>query len=143
MAEKEDNTLKRFQQLLQQTISERILLVKMEIADDLSRMINLLVIGLISGLLLLMFLLFASIIAGEFLTELLNSRVAGYSIVAGFYLVLSLLILFVFKKPIGRKIDTAVLDALFNKPDEDHTDAVDAAEVVSSNGNAVHQTIVS
>ncbi len=121
--EKENGTFKRVQQLMQQTMSERILLLKMEIADDLSRLLNLLVVGLISGFLMLMFLLFLSVTAGEYLTTQLQSRVAGYGIVAGFYLLIVLLMIFVFRKPIGQKIDSAILDALFNKPPDPQDDA--------------------
>lgn len=127
--EKETGTFKRVQQLLQQTVSERILLVKMEIADDLSRLLNLLVVGLIAGFLMLMFLLFLSITAGEYLYTQLGSRVTSYGIIAGVYLLIVLLMIFVFRKPIGRKIDTSILDALFNKPLDELHDAEAATRV--------------
>ena len=133
MAEQQEKAvLKRLQELIQHTVKDNILLLKMEIADDVSRIINLMIVGIIAGFLLFMFLLFISFLGAAYLGEVLDSRGAGYAIVAGIYLVFTLLLVFVFRKPIGKKIDSAILNALFNKPGTNHHHEVDISATANN-----------
>jgi hypothetical protein len=71
-----------------QYINNRIDLVKLEATEKVSKIVGILVSGLILGLLAFFVLLFVSIMAGYYFAHLLGGLFAGFSIVAGFYLLL-------------------------------------------------------
>jgi len=134
--EKEDSKLREIKGLIQQTVSNRVMLVKMEIADDISRLIKGFVLGSIAALFIFMCLLFASFLLANWIGQELNNPMAGFGIVAGAYLVLLIIIVFVFGGAIGRKIDSMLLHSLFDRYQEtdDNITPVVTEAVTISNG---------
>lgn len=95
-------------------ISNRLLLIKLEIADDVGRIITTLIIGFMVSLFAFMGLLFASALLGQWLNTLLHSSYLGFAIVAATYFLMVPIILFGLRKSIGARIEQVVLRSFFN-----------------------------
>ncbi len=100
---------------LEEYIHERILLLKLQVLEKVSKIIA----GLFSGLLMILFiffiLLFLSIMGGYFFADLTGSLVYGFGIIAGIYIVLFLILLAIKNKIIDVKITNFVIDIFFDK----------------------------
>lgn len=70
----------------------RVNLAKLHIMEQAARIISLLVAALLFFILMMLFLLFISIAAANWIGELLDSMMLGYFIVAGFQLLLGILV---------------------------------------------------
>lgn len=81
-------------------IETRIGLVKIEFKEELAKTVAKLIIILILSLLFLLFIAFVSLTAGAWLNTIIDSQFLGYAIIAGFYLILFLLI-FIFRNNLG------------------------------------------
>lgn len=73
-------------------IEARVDLIKKEIRDEISRQISRIIIHLFVMLTGLLCLAFLSVAAGFWLSEVLGSKTYGFLSVAGFYLVISILV---------------------------------------------------
>lgn len=89
-------------------LNTNIKLVKQEFTAKYSVIISDLISYVLIGLAGLFFLLFLSLMAGFYLSELLDSTFLGFAIVAGFYLLISVILYLIrdkwLKKPIRDKI---------------------------------------
>jgi len=96
-------------------VKDRILLVKLQSAEKLSKIATGVVVGVLLAFLGMFFLIFISIAAGFYFASLTESFALGFAIVAGIYLVLMLLILLIKKSVIGKAITKATLKGFFAK----------------------------
>ncbi|WP_293895572.1 phage holin family protein [Flavobacterium sp.] len=79
-------------------------LIKLEVIDHSSDIISGLVSTLVVGVALLIFLLFGSLYAAYYLSDLLQMDYIGFAIVGGFYLLVALIFHFNKKKLIESRV---------------------------------------
>jgi len=83
---------------LKQYIEQRILLLRLQATDKFSHIAAVLITIVVIAVTAFFLLIFASITAGYWLAGLTGSYTTGFGIVALFYLVVFLFIIFFFKK---------------------------------------------
>ena len=84
------DSIKRYLQL-------RLNIIKLEVMEKTARVVSLTIAAVFLLLVFVLFLLFVSLAAAGLAGDLLNSQALGYLCVAGFYLLL-LILLFVFRR---------------------------------------------
>lgn len=94
-------------------VESRIELMKYEVKEDVAKAISKVSILLLLAVFFIFFLLFASAAVAHKIGESLGSF-AGYGIVAGFYLMLLLLII-VFREPISKNLEKKMKNTLMQK----------------------------
>jgi uncharacterized membrane protein YqjE len=94
-------------------IETRIELMKYEVKEDMARAISKVAILLMLSVFFIFFLLFASAAVAHKIGESLGSF-TGYSIVAGFYLLL-LLIIVLLREPLGNRVEKKIKDIIIKK----------------------------
>ncbi len=104
---------------IEEYVKDRILLIKIQVAEKISKMAGLIFSGLIIALLGFFVLLFISFMAGYFFAELTHSFYIGFGIIAALYLILLLVVVKLRKKLIGKLVTDAVIKVFFEKNDND------------------------
>jgi len=104
---------------IREYIGIRFDLLKLQTAESISKIVSGAAIGVILILFLSLILFFLSFAAGYFLANLLNSNELGFLCVAGFYLLLLLIILIFRKKIIDRPVIRSVVKIFFPKSGSD------------------------
>lgn len=99
---------------IEQTIGDRLLLVKMETAEKVAIISGNLALLIVGGLLLFFMMMFVSIMAGYYFSQVFDSLFAGFAIVAGFYLVMAILVFTVGRKYIVPKIQSSIIATIFD-----------------------------
>lgn len=109
-------------QKFQEYLNSRLLLLRLEISEKISKTLAALLRRILLLMLFMMFLVFASIALALHLGEVMNSTVYGFLTVGGAYLVLFFLI-WVFAKPLLEKpFMDQVIKILFEKKHEKEED---------------------
>jgi uncharacterized membrane protein YqjE len=112
-----DDLLDQSRKLVQQYIADRVLLLKMETAEKSAKIIAMIALGMIAGGLLFFVLFFLSLMVGYFFAERLDNLFYGFAIVAGFYVLLLLVCIVVFKKWVAPKIIDKIIAVFFETKD--------------------------
>jgi uncharacterized membrane protein YqjE len=100
---------------LETYIEARANLFQLETTEKISRFIGLMAVVIIAGTILILFLLCLSLMAGYFFAQQFDSYFYGFALVAGFYLLLFLILLIAGRKKLATFVTNKVLKALFNK----------------------------
>jgi len=95
-------SFKKILEKIENYILSRLLLLKLEVTDKVSKFISIIVISLVFASLAILFLFFFSITSALFLGDLLGNIKYGFATVSLFYL-LVLLIVIIFRKSIIQK----------------------------------------
>ncbi|NNV57107.1 phage holin family protein [Limnovirga soli] len=103
---------------LEEYVQDRLLLLKMQSAEKTAKIVSLLCTGMLATFLGFFVCLFISIMAGFYFAALTNSTFAGFAIVAGFYLLLLIVLMVFGRKPLKRVISNLVVKIFFDKNDE-------------------------
>ena len=120
MPNREDKSLyDEVQQTVQQVVNDRLLLAKMEATEKLSILSGKLIIGVLAAALCFFALLFLSLMAGYYFSQVFDSYFAGFGLVAAFYVLLLLVLLAFLKRPLQHAIQNGIISTLFAQ-DEDH-----------------------
>lgn len=98
---KEPGYFEKLESQLQEYIDNRIWLIKLEATEKAARLSSLALIALVLAGLAFFVLFFISLMAGYFFAECTGSLFYGFSIVAGIYLLLFILLLVFRKNHIG------------------------------------------
>lgn len=98
---------------IREYIEIKLDLLKLQTAESISKVVSGAAVGVILILLLSLILFFLSFAAGYFLASLLNSNELGFLCVAGFYLLLLVIILIFRKKIIDRPVIRSVVKVFF------------------------------
>ena len=98
-------------------LEKRIALFKIELMDNLALASARVVIWVVLSLCIFMIILFLSIASAFFLNKLLDSGSLGFIIVAGFYLLIFIILSFVRNKKIEERLKNIFLE-MFNNLDE-------------------------
>jgi hypothetical protein len=118
MTEEKKPFFEETQDLLERYLSNRVQLVKLQLAEKSARVTTLLAAGLIIAFLGFFVLLFTSIMLGFYFAEKLHSQFFGFGIVAGLYLLLLLLVV-IFRKPLLDQLIFRKIVAILFDTDED------------------------
>jgi hypothetical protein len=103
-------------------INIRLEQMKLEIAEGSSRILSRILLVLVSTFLLLIIFLFLSFAAAYFLGTLLQSTELGFLLVAGFYSLILILVLYFRRIIFDRPAIQYVLSILFQKNSNDETE---------------------
>ncbi len=107
------------QELLENYVNNRIKLLKLQTAEKSSRVVTLLFAGLVIGIFSFFILLFLSLMAAHFFSELFHSQFYGFGIVALIYILLLLLTIYLRKKYLDKYVFGRVIKILFDSNDDD------------------------
>jgi hypothetical protein len=89
-------------------------LIKLETVDRLSTILSNLISKAIIGLIVTLFLFFFSLGICFYLSELFNNNYLGFGLVAGFYLLLAIVLLAGYKKFLARPIREKIIHEIFH-----------------------------
>jgi uncharacterized membrane protein YqjE len=101
-------------QHVEQYIEARLHLIQLETTEKIARVIGLGTFLLLVGLLCALFMLCISLMAGYFFAQVFDSYFIGFALVAGFYLLLLIILLIVGKK-FASFISDKFVEILFNQ----------------------------
>ncbi|HNP22406.1 MAG TPA: phage holin family protein [Panacibacter sp.] len=114
---------------IEEYVNDRILLLKLQSAEKISKIAAVMFTFLVLALLAFFILFFLSFMAGQYFGSLMGSLYAGYGVVTLFYVLLFVVIIGVRKKYIEKKIIDLMISIFFEKSnDENETEADDTAE---------------
>jgi len=111
----EENFFGDSKQKVEEYVKDRLLLLKLEAVEKVSKLAGALSAGLLVALFAFFVLLFVSIMAGYLIGELLNHVFWGFAIVAGLYIILLVLIIIYRKSIIEKRVINLVIDIFFEK----------------------------
>lgn len=104
----QEDFFKESKEELQQYLQDRIWLLKLQAGEKGSRIFATIITVLVIGLFGFFVLLFLSIMAGYYFAELTQSLFTGFSIIAGFYILVLALLIFYRKKIMAKLADTVI-----------------------------------
>lgn len=107
------------QDSIKNLLADRLLLAKMEAAEKTALLSSRLLISVLAVVLGLFVLLFVSLMAGYYFGQLFDSLFAGFATVAGIYLLLLLLLLTVWRRPLRHRIENTVIRTFFSSDDSE------------------------
>lgn len=116
----EDNFFEESKERVQEYVKDRILLLKLEAVEKISRLTATIVSGLLITIFSFFIILFVSIMVGYLIGEALHHAYWGFAIVAGIYVFLLILIVALRKQLVERPIINAVIDVFFEKKKHNH-----------------------
>jgi uncharacterized membrane protein YqjE len=102
------------QQSVQHTIANRLLLLKLEATEKMALLSGKLIYAMIAGVLLFFTILFLSLMAAYFLSQVFNNYMIGFACVALFYLLLLLLTIWKGQGKISAAVSSTVINILLN-----------------------------
>ena len=114
----ENDFFSRSREELKQYFQDRLLLAKMQATDKGSRIIAVLVLGMMGALLGNFVLLFLSLVAGFVLSALTGNFYVGFGIIAFFYVLLTMLFFYKRKKMMQLLTDL-IIRIVFDPRDEE------------------------
>ncbi len=121
--EQEQNFFAESKAVLGKYIQDRILLLKLQSAEKISKLVALMFTGIIIALLCFFILLFLSIMGGYYFASVTGSMFAGFGIIAGVYLILLIVMLILGKNFLTKFITNLIIRIFFDqKSDEDDND---------------------
>ena len=118
MEEPENDFFTTSRRELEQYVQDRILLLKLQTSEKTARLVALLFSVLVIALLSFFVLLFLSIMAGYYFAGITGSLYAGFGIVATFYVLILVLLIFI-RHGFNKKIINTIIKIFFDKTDED------------------------
>lgn len=124
----EDNFFEESKERIQEYVKDRILLLKLEAVEKISRLTATIVSGLLITIFSFFIILFVSIMVGYLIGEALHHAYWGFAIVAGIYVFLLVLIVVLRKQLIEKPIINAVIDVFFEKKKHNDKQQHDTAE---------------
>jgi len=107
------------QRLVVDYVKTRLELTQLVAFEKISKIVAYLVIGVILALLFFFGLLFASVVLGIFLSDLLGSTLVGFGIIALIYLLVFMVILSLRNKLIAPVIINSIIKILYERSQSD------------------------
>lgn len=111
------------QDLIESYVNNRLRLFKLQTAEKSSRVVTLLFAGLVIGILSFFILLFISIMAAWFFSEVFHSQFYGFGTVALIYILLLVIAVWMRKKYLDKYIFHRVVKILFDSNTDDDDEA--------------------
>ena len=111
------------QQLVEEYVKERLLLLKLQTAEKTARLVSILLAAFIFGLLSFFILLFLSLMAAYYFAGLTGNFYYGFGIIAAFYILLLTLAVYFRKRWLYKYFSDLVVRSFF-----ENTDITDAKQ---------------
>ena len=108
---------------LEDYIQKRLLLFRLQTVEKASKLVAVLITGLVMGVLAFFILLFLSIMAGYFFAAITGSEYIGFGIVALFYIVLLIVLIKLRKKVLQKFLTNTLIQIFFDQTAEPDDDA--------------------
>jgi hypothetical protein len=112
------------EELIERYIKDRLLLIRIDATEKGAKLAAHFVTGMVLGLLFFFILLFVSIMAGYYFSELTGSQFYGFGIIAGFYVLIFVILLAIRKRYIFPYIINLVIGTIFdgkNEEEDEHS----------------------
>jgi len=123
MEEQKQSFFEETQEMVEDYVSNRLQLLKLQTAEKSSKLISLLLTVLVMALLSFFILLFLSMTLGYYLAQKTGSLFTGFGIVAIFYVVLLVVVLYLRKRYLDKYISNTVIRIFFDSTaDDDDTE---------------------
>ena len=119
MEEQKPSFFEETQDLVEDYVSNRLKLLRLQTAEKSAKLVSLLLTVLVMALLCFFILLFLSITAGYFLAQKTGSLFTGFGIVAIFYVLLLVVILYLRKRVLDKYIADTVVRIFFDTTADD------------------------
>jgi hypothetical protein len=119
MEEQKPGFFEETQELVEDYVGNRLQLLKLQTAEKSARLISLLITVVVMAFLCFFILLFLSITAGYFLAQKTGSLFTGFGIVAVFYVILLVVVLYLRKRFLDKYISDTVVRIFFDTTAED------------------------
>ncbi len=119
MANESNSLTDDVQDSIKNLLADRLLLAKMEAAEKTALLSSRLLISMLAAGLALLVMLFLSLMACYYFGQLFGSMLAGFATVAGIYLLLLLLLLTVWRRPLQHRIENTVVRTIFSSDDSE------------------------
>jgi uncharacterized membrane protein YdjX (TVP38/TMEM64 family) len=121
--EKEANFFSESKEKIQDYVKDRILLLRLELIEKISKLVSVMFVGLLITILSFFIVLFLSLMGGYYFAALTGSLYLGFGIVCGFYILVLIFILLAGKKLLNNFIINIIIKTVFDKTaDNDDTD---------------------
>jgi energy-coupling factor transporter transmembrane protein EcfT len=104
-------------EMIEEYVEDRMLLLRLQLTEKAAKLTPFIFIAVIVCFLLLILMLVITFIAGYYISKALNSYAAGFGIIAGFYLLLIIVALYMHKKLFAKYIADKVVKSSFQKND--------------------------
>jgi ABC-type polysaccharide/polyol phosphate export permease len=123
MEEQKQSFFEETQEMVEDYVSNRLQLLKLQTAEKSSKLISLLLTVLVMALLSFFILLFLSMTLGYYLAQKTGSLFTGFGIVAIFYVLLLVVVLYLRKRYLDKYISNTVIRIFFDTTaDDDDTE---------------------
>lgn len=119
--EKDGNFFTSTRKELEQYVSDRLLLLKMQGAEKAGKVMASLVFFLVAAMLFFFMLLFLGLMAGFYFGILTDNLYIGFGIVAIFY-ILMIALLVIYRRKLERQLMDTVIRIIFDKEEDDDED---------------------
>ncbi|MFT4204571.1 MAG: phage holin family protein [Chitinophagaceae bacterium] len=100
-------------------INNLVLLGKLQVASKMSKLVSMFVIWTVVAILVSLVVLFGSFCAAYFFSDLFDSNIKGFGLVALIYIVFALIILFVGRNAIKKFISNQITSIIFEQTADD------------------------
>jgi hypothetical protein len=107
------------EELVETYIKDRLLLMRIEAAEKGAKLAAHFVTAMVLVLLSFFILLFLSIMAGYYFSELTGSQFYGFGIIAAFYIVLLVILLLIRKRYVFPSLVDFIIKTLFDQPNDE------------------------
>jgi low affinity Fe/Cu permease len=121
--EQKENFFTESGKKVEEYIQNRILLIKLQLIKKLSNIVSRLFAGLVIAFLCFIIIIFLSIVAGYFFSELTGSLYIGFGIVCLFYIVLLVLVIIFKKSVIENLVADLIVKIFLDKNDDDEVNS--------------------
>ena len=125
--EEQENYFHESRKKLEAYINERVLLIKLQALEKMSRLGASLFTAVVLAMLAFFILLFLSLMAGYYFAMLTDSMFGGFGIVTAFYVLLFLVLLKFKKNMIEKHITNMIITSFFDKEEKKHHDNTTAS----------------
>ena len=96
-------------------VNNIVLLGKLQVVSKLSKLMSMILLWALMGILFVLVILFGSFMAAYFFSDLFDSNIKGFGLVALIYIVLLIVLYFVPKTFIRKMIASQVIGIIFEK----------------------------
>lgn len=119
MEERKERFFAETEELIERYIKDRLLLIRIDAAEKGAKLAAHFVTGMLLAVLFFFIIMFLSIMAGYYFSELTGSQFYGFSIIAGFYVLVFLILLAIRKRYIFPFLINLVIKTVFDQNNDE------------------------
>ncbi len=109
-----DSFFVHVKEMVEDYVDDRLLLLKLQATEKAAKASSNLFIGMVITFISLILFMIISFIAGYYLSQLVDSYPGGFAILAGIYIILVFVLLYVHKKITGKMIVDSIIKFSFD-----------------------------